>query len=105
MEAGAVAVLNQARMQSSPQPLRDEVRALIVEALMLNTPPEELADDRPLFGPGGLGLDSVDALQLVVALDKRFGLKLTDAEVARSALASVATVVSAIDRHRSGSAA
>jgi acyl carrier protein len=81
--------------------LRDEVRALIIETLMLTTPAGEIGDDRPLFGPGGLGLDSVDALQLVVALDKRYAIKLTDAEAARQVLRSVATVADAVLRRRS----
>ena len=44
----------------------------------------------------GLGLDSVDALQLVVALEKRFGLKMADAAAAREALHSVNTIAGAI---------
>ena len=42
---------------------------------MLQIGPEEIGDDQPLFGPGSVGLDSVDALQLVVALTKRMGLR------------------------------
>ena len=49
---------------------------MMVENLMLQVPAAEIGDEQPLFGPGGLGLDSVDALQLVVALDKTFGLKI-----------------------------
>jgi acyl carrier protein len=45
-----------------------------------------------------LGLDSVDALQLVVALDKKYGLKMTDQEVARAALKNVATITEAVIR-------
>ena len=84
---------------ASPE-LRDEIRSLLVETLMLTVPATEITDERPLFGPGGLGLDSVDALQLVVALDKQFGLKVTDAEVARQTLASVSTMADAVVRHR-----
>lgn len=84
---------------ASPE-LRDEIRSLLVETLMLTVPATEITDERPLFGPGGLGLDSVDALQLVVALDKQFGLKVTDAEVARQTLASVSTIAEAVVRHR-----
>lgn len=76
--------------------LRSEIRALVLETLMLSIPSEELTDDRPLFGPEGLGLDSVDALQLVVAIDKKYGLKMTDQEVARATLRSVATISEAV---------
>jgi acyl carrier protein len=80
--------------------LRDQIRALIVETLMLPVPMEEIGDDRPLFGPEGLGLDSVDALQLVVLLDKQFGVKITDAEVARQILGSVSRMAAAVEAHR-----
>ncbi len=63
---------------------------------MLPVPAAEVTDDRPLFGPEGLGLDSVDALQLVVALDKKYGLKVTDQEMAREALRSVSTITRAV---------
>ena len=78
--------------------LRNEIRSLVLETLMLAIPAEELTDELPLFGPEGLGLDSVDALQLVVALDKKYGLKMTDQEVARAALKNVATITEAVIR-------
>jgi acyl carrier protein len=76
--------------------LKARVRQMLVESLMLQIKPEEITDDLPLFGEG-LGLDSVDALQLVVALEKNFGLKIKDAEMARGALKSVNTIVAAIE--------
>jgi acyl carrier protein len=69
-----------------------EIKAMLVETLMLPTPVEEMTDDHQLFGPAGLGLDSVDALQLVVALDKRYGVKISDAEVAKLVLASIGAI-------------
>ncbi len=80
--------------------LATEIRALLVETLMLQTPAEEIGTEQPLFGPGGLGLDSVDALQLVVALDKAYGIKITDTEVARQTLKSVTTIAAAVQRQR-----
>lgn len=76
--------------------LRNEIRALLVETLMLPTPAPEIGDERPLFGPGGLGLDSVDALQIVVALDKHYGLKISDQEVAKQTLQSVGAMARAV---------
>ena len=77
--------------------LKTRVRQLLVDNLMLQVKPEEIADDLPLFGEG-LGLDSVDALQLVVALDKTFGLKIQDAEMAKGVLKNINSIVSAIER-------
>ena len=81
---------------TDPLALHDEIRALLVETLMLSIPVSELGEERPLFGPGGLGLDSVDALQIVVALDKHYGLKITDTEVAQRTLKNVATIAEAV---------
>lgn len=79
--------------------LKEQIRSLMVENLMLQVQPEEITDDLPLFGPGGLGLDSVDALQLVVALDKQFRLKITDAQMAREVLKNVSTIAQAVHTH------
>ena len=82
--------------------LRNEVRALLVSNLMLQVSEHDIGDELPLFGPGGLGLDSVDALQIVVALDKTYGLKIADAGAARLILQNVSTIAAAIARHRQG---
>jgi acyl carrier protein len=79
--------------------LKLEIKRLMVENLMLQIAPEEIGDQQMLFGPGGLGLDSVDALQLVVALDKRYGLKIPDPECARRVLQSVTTMAGAVAEH------
>jgi acyl carrier protein len=79
--------------------LKQDIKRLMVENLMLQITPQEIGDDQPLFGPGGLGLDSVDALQLVVALDKTHGLKIASPEVARQVLQSVSTIADALSRH------
>jgi acyl carrier protein len=76
--------------------LKQDIKWLLVENLMLQIKPEEIGDNQPLFGPGGLGLDSVDALQLVVALDKNYGLKITDPEVAKGILQTVNSITHAI---------
>ncbi len=78
--------------------LKSQIKQLLVENLMLQISAEEIGDDQPLFGPDSLGLDSVDALQLVVALDKNYGLKLSDTEVARKAMQTVNTIAEAIER-------
>jgi acyl carrier protein len=82
---------------STSTELKGQIKRLLVENLMLQISPEEIGDDQPLFGPNGLGLDSVDALQLVVALDKHHGLKLSDAEVARKTMQTVSAIAAAIE--------
>ena len=82
---------------NNPVELKTQIKRLLVENLMLQTSAEEIADDLPLFGPGSLGLDSVDALQIVVALDKNYGLKIPDPEAAKKVLQSVNTIVVALE--------
>ena len=48
------------------------------------------------------GLDSVDALQLVVALDKRYGIKISDAAVARKVMHTITSIATAIEAHQAG---
>lgn len=83
--------------------LKADIKQLMVENLMLQVAPAEIADHQALFGPGSLGLDSVDALQLVVALDKTYGLKISDPEAARHILQSVDTIAAAIVQHQTAS--
>jgi len=83
--------------------LKKQVKQMLVENLMLQVGVEEIGDDQALFGPGSLGLDSVDALQLVVALEKTFGLKISDTEVARKTMQTVNTIAAAIAAHQSQS--
>lgn len=85
--------------------LRDEIKKLMVENLMLQVAADEIGDDQALFGAESLGLDSVDALQLVVALDKQYGLKIPDPAAAQQILRSVNTIVAAIERLRAGGVA
>lgn len=85
--------------------LKQEIRKLMVENLMLQISAEEIGDDQPLFGPGSVGLDSVDALQLVVALDKTYGLKIADPEAAKQILQNVNSIVNAVAAHQAAAKA
>lgn len=78
--------------------LKVRIKAMMVENLMLQVSADEITDDMPLFGPGGLGLDSVDALQLVVGLDKNFGVKIPDPAAAKEILQSVNTIADAVQK-------
>src|SRR5215510_8187378 len=76
--------------------LKEQIKTIMVENLMLQITAADIADDLALFGPSGIGLDSVDALQLVVALDKNFGLKIPDPAAAKQILQSVNTIADAV---------
>ena len=68
-----------------------KVRQLIVDTLRLKQPAEAIQPSEPLFGEG-LGLDSVDALELVLALEHAFGVQITE-EAGRQILGSVETII------------
>lgn len=72
--------------------LRMRIKEMMVQSLMLQTPMDQIGDDQPLFGPDGLGLDSIDALELVVSMEKTFGVGVPNSEVAGKALRSVNTI-------------
>jgi len=82
---------------SETSPIRPRIKQLVVDALHLEgLVPSKIADDAPLFG-GGLGLDSVDALELVVALEKEFGIRIQSHEIGKEAFASVSALAAFID--------
>jgi acyl carrier protein len=78
---------------SEPQPIDLKVRRVLVETLRLKQSPESIAGDAPLFGGGGLGLDSVDALELVLAIEHTFHVKVEGQETGRRMLRSVDSIV------------
>jgi acyl carrier protein len=71
--------------------LKKRVKDLIVRQLKLEMDPAEIKDGVPLFGDSadGLNLDSIDALELVLGVEKEFGIKVQDEEVGVKAFASV----------------
>lgn len=82
--------------------LEQEIKAMIVEELLLDdVRPEDIASDAPLFGNSGLGLDSIDALELVRALDKRFGVRVrAEDEQNKTIFASVKNLAAYVTQHR-----
>jgi acyl carrier protein len=75
------------------------VRRLLIESLDLRREPNEIDPDTALFGTG-LGLDSVDAVEVVIALETDLGVKLTDERARRGALRSVNAIVDAVMAER-----
>ena len=80
--------------------LREEIKEMMVENLMLKVSKEEIANDLPLFGPGGLGLDSIDSLELIVLLKKEYGITIQDPKEGRKVLVDVNTMAEYIEAHR-----
>jgi acyl carrier protein len=70
----------------------ENIRTLLVDNCMLRVSPDEIQPETTLFGPGSLGLDSIDALQLTVGIEKAYGIAIKDPAVAREAFHSVTTL-------------
>ena len=79
-----------------------ELKSKIIESLNLQeVTPDQIDDDAPLFGTG-LGLDSIDALELVVMLEKNYGIVIKDIEEGRPAFRSVRSLADFIAARRAG---
>jgi len=77
-----------------------ELKEKIIEQLNLeDVSIEDIGNDDPLFGDG-LGLDSIDALELIVMLDKDYGIKLTDPKEGKKIFESIAIMAKYIEEHR-----
>ncbi|MBL7130933.1 MAG: acyl carrier protein [Candidatus Omnitrophica bacterium] len=75
--------------------LYNRVKKMLIVALRLKISPENIKNEAPLFGEG-LGLDSIDALEVVLALEKEFGARIPDATVGARVLVSVDGIVNFI---------
>ena len=80
--------------------LAEELKQMIIDVLVLeDITSDDIDIEAPLFGDG-LGLDSIDALELIVLLDKEYGIKLTDPKEGRVIFESVETMAKYISEHR-----
>ena len=79
--------------------LRTEIKQAIVRALKLPMQPEDIDDAAPLFGDG-LGLDSIDALELVLEIERSFGVVIGDEQTGGRVLQSVDSIAAFIEEQR-----
>jgi acyl carrier protein len=85
---------------TAPATLKQEIKSFIVKRLRLaDVTPESISDTDPLFG-GGLELDSVDLLDLVVGVEKEYGIRIASASEGKEILASVQALADYISRKR-----
>ena len=82
--------------------IKEKLKQVLIEELNLeDVTPEEIGDDDQLFGEG-LGLDSLDAVELVVVIQKHFGVEIKDMDEGRPALQSISTLAAFIEAKQQG---
>ncbi|MGL1886420.1 MAG: phosphopantetheine-binding protein [Reichenbachiella sp.] len=80
--------------------LKEELKAKLIEQLNLeDMSPADIANDESLFGEG-LGLDSIDALEIIVILDNHYGIKIENPEAAREVFHSIDTLAAYIEKNK-----
>nr|WP_314679663.1 phosphopantetheine-binding protein [uncultured Capnocytophaga sp.] len=78
-----------------------ELKQKVIDVLNLEElSAEEINENTPLFGADGLGLDSIDALELIVLLDKEYGIRLSDPKQGKEIFYSIATMAEYIQKNR-----
>lgn len=78
-----------------------ELKEQIIKALNLEEmTPDDIDAEAALFGDDGLGLDSIDALELIVLLEKQYGIKLANPAEGKAIFKSVATIADYVSKHR-----
>ena len=81
--------------------LKEELKGKMIEALNLeDIVITDLEDDAPLFGEEGLGLDSIDALELIVLLEKNYGIKISDPKEGKNIFKSVNVMADYAEKNR-----
>ena len=81
--------------------LINELKLKLIEALNLEgMTPDDIPDDAPLFGEEGLGLDSIDVLELIVLLEKNYGIRLATPQEGKNVFKSVAVMADYVDANR-----
>ncbi|MDR7129137.1 acyl carrier protein [Algoriphagus sp. 4150] len=81
--------------------LQEEIKKCLIEQLSLeDLKPEDITDDQPLFGEEGIGLDSIDALEIIVILDNHFGVVLDNPESGKEVFKSVNALADYIVKNR-----
>ena len=91
-------------MSQSPDELKSEIKKAIVRSLRLPITPEEIGDSTPLFGEG-LGLDSIDVLELVLEIERVFGVAISDEATGARVLRSVDSIAEFITTEGTGTSA
>ncbi|MBR2203750.1 MAG: acyl carrier protein [Prevotella sp.] len=82
--------------------LINQIKVELIKALHLDgMKPEDLDADAPLFGEGGIGLDSIDALEIIVMLEKNYGIRLSNVTEGKAIFKSIRSIAEYVKEHKS----
>ena len=88
-------------LDQTKRELMDEVKGKLIEELNLEEiTPEDIDDEAPLFGDEGLGLDSIDALEIILILEREYGIKIENPAKGKEIFYSVRTLADYITAHQ-----
>ena len=81
---------------SSPQSIRDEIKRVLVDVLELDIPPEQIRDNDALFAHG-MGIDSVEALEIIKVIEDRFHIEIQDDDIGLAMFQDVLTLAATVE--------
>lgn len=85
----------------SKEELKQQLKKQIIQYLnLISVSPSDIKDDQPLFGDNGLGLDSIDSIELIVLLEREYGIRIEDPKQGRKVLVDINTMVDYIEKHK-----
>ena len=79
---------------------KQQLKQQVIEALNLDLTPEQIDDNAPLFGEEGLGLDSIDVLELIVLLERQYGIKISDPKEGKNVFVNFNVMAEYIEQNR-----
>ncbi|MBR3565597.1 MAG: acyl carrier protein [Paludibacteraceae bacterium] len=80
--------------------LKEQIKQQVIDALNLDVAIEDFDDNKPLFGEEGLGLDSIDVLELIVLLERNYGIKISDPKEGKQVFTNISTMTDYIEKNR-----
>ena len=96
-----IAIVRKTNKINDMENLINELKLKVIDALNLEgMTPEDIADDAPLFGDEGLGLDSIDVLELIVFLEKNYGIRLANPQEGKKVFQSMAVMAEYVAKNR-----
>lgn len=81
--------------------LKNSLKENIIKYVnLMDVSPSDIENDKPLFGEDGLGLDSIDSIELIVMMEREYGVKVTDPKMGRKVMENINTMAEYIEEHQ-----